>query len=88
MISLYRDPQGKTVAIKIKPMDVPGTTADHSFDGAIDGQSMQDMQKKIKELESRVKSQQKQLDLYAERDGSLQISQEMDKSATMGSKHS
>ena len=88
MITLYRDPQCKTVALNIKPKDVPGTKSEQSVNEFMDGHAMQVMQKKIKELESHVQSQQRQLDLYAERDGSLQITPEMDKSTAKSSTQS
>ena len=88
MITLYRDPQCKTVALNIKPKDVHGTKSEQSIEEFMDGHTMQVMQKKIKELESRVQSQQRKLDLYAERDGSPQITPELDKSAAKSSTQS
>ena len=81
MVTLYRDPQCKTISLKIKPKDVPGAKCGQlkSFHGFVNGHTMQDMQKKIKELELLVQSQQKQLDSYAKHNGSLQVTQEMDK---------
>ena len=77
MVSLYRDPDCKTVVVKISPEEVPGTSMDNLSENAVQSHNLETMQKKIKELESRVQSQQKQLDLYAERDGSLHISSEL-----------
>ena len=51
----------------------------------MDCPTMQAMQKKIKELESHVQSQQKQLDSYAEHNRLLQTTQELDKSTSKGS---
>ena len=90
MITLYRDPQCKKVALSIKPKDIPGTKCEQlkSFHGFMDGHTMQAMQKKIKELELRVQSQQKQLDSYAKHNGSLQTTQKMDKSTSKTSMQS
>lgn len=76
MISLYRDPQCKSVVIKIQPKDVPGTTADEAFNELANGQTVKTLQKKIKELESRIQAQHRQLKIYADRDGPFRISPE------------
>ena len=85
MIILYRDPQCKSVVVKIEPEDVPGTT-ETVFDSFVSSQAYDKMQKKIKDLESQVQLQERKLKLYSERDGSLNVSPEVEKSLSQGSK--
>ena len=72
MINLYRDPKCKSVTVKIKPKDVPGTTKT-AFDNFVGSQNVETMQKKIKELESRVELQQRQIKFYTECNSSSDI---------------
>ena len=60
MINLYRDPQCKSVTVYIKPEDIPGTTTT-DLDSFANAQNVETLQKKIKELESRVQLQQRQI---------------------------
>lgn len=77
MVSLYRDPDCKTVVLQISHEEIPGSTSMNNL--ADTSQTTEKMKNKIKELESRVQSQQQMLDLYAERDGSSHITSENSK---------
>ena len=69
MIGLYRDPQCKSVTVAMEPKDIPGTTnPETTFDGFANSNVFEAMQKKITELETHFQVQQRQLDLYAQRD--------------------
>ena len=71
MIGLYRDPQCKSVAVTIKPKDIPGTTnSETTFDGFMNSNAFVAMQKKITELETHIQVQQRQLDIYEHKDKS------------------
>ena len=80
MISLYRDPECKTVVIKLQPKDIDGQKTDNTVDGLARSDDAVTMKKRIKELESHIQSQQRQLDSFTNRDGSLSISSEREKS--------
>ena len=87
MISLYRDPQCKTVTLKITPKDIPGTSnTEDALDDYAKNHTVEKMQKKIKELEKLVQSQQRQLNLFADQDKSLYISSEQDETMSKPSK--
>ena len=68
MINLYRDPQCKSVVIKMQPEDIDGQNTEPTTDGFANGHDIKTMKKKIKELESFIQSQQSQLDLYTNGD--------------------
>ena len=85
MIGLYRDPQCKSVTVAMKPKDIPGTTnSDTTFDGFMNYNVFEAMQKKITELETHIQVQQRQLDMYAHRDASPEL-QEKTSSDRLGS---
>ena len=89
MISLYRDPQCKTVRLKIAPKDIPGTSNTNDafkLEDYARNHTVEKMQKKIKELEKHVQSQQRQLELFADRNKSFYISSELNKTMSKTSK--
>ena len=65
MIILYRDPECKSVVVEIKPVDDIGASSKAIAAGTTD---VETLQKKIKDMESCILSQQKQLELYTHRD--------------------
>ena len=66
MIILYRDPDCKTVKVQINPKDIRGTSkTEDALDSYAKDHLIETMQKKIKELETCVQSQQRQLNMYA-----------------------
>ena len=80
MIILYRDPDCKTVKVQIAPKDIPGTSkTEDALDSYAKDHLIETMQKKIKELETCVQSQQRQLNMYADHSRSGLTTPELDK---------
>ena len=80
MIILYRDPDCKTVKVQIAPKDIPGTSkTEDALDSYAKDHLIETMQKKIKELETCVQSQQRQLNMYGDHSRSGLTTPELDK---------
>ena len=58
MISLYRDPESKSVTLRMKSKDIPGPSkTEDALDDCAKDHMIEKMQKKIRELESHLQSQ-------------------------------
>ena len=69
MIILYKDPQCKSVVVNIKQEEVSGTASESVIDPYT--HTVDELHKKIKELELCVESQKKQIKAYANCEGNV-----------------